>query len=329
MKAKRSNVLTALCFLVISLFSILSFLPSDAAAAGYPDKAITLIVPFSAGGSVDLSARILAEAMEKEIKQPVVVVNKPGGAMTVGGYAVVSAKPDGYTLGYLAASGGIPEVFKFFYSAPYSSKDFRPICPVNIIVITIAVKQDAPWNTLKELTDFARKNPGMKYGHNGRNMLQYVAMTTIAKTEKVTFIDVPYRGDRKQVPALLGGHIPIATLTSSSIRPLWEAKKIKPLALITGKGAEMFPGIPTISELGYDVPAAAFTGLFAPKETPDEVVKKIYEVVDKIRNQEEFQKKCSKLDLQIAHEDPASFEKSMMQIKERLQAFFKEEGMVK
>jgi tripartite-type tricarboxylate transporter receptor subunit TctC len=169
----------------------------------------------------------------------------------------------------------------------------------------------------------------MKYGHNGKSMVQYMAMTTIAKAEKVTLVDVPFNGDPSQVAALLGGHIPVITPTFSPVKPLWEAKKVKILAVLNEKRAEFLPGIPSIYEMGYKVPAATFTGLFAPKGTPDEVIKKLFEVVQKIREEQDFQAKTKRLDLEVAHEDLASFEKSIVQLKERLRIFFKEEGMVK
>jgi tripartite-type tricarboxylate transporter receptor subunit TctC len=330
MKTKRSKMLTKACFLFMGLFLIGSYSTvAHAAGSGYPDKTISIIVPFPAGGVTDLSARILAEAMEKLFKQPVVVVNKPGGAMTIGGNAVATAKPDGYTLGFLGASGIVPEVFTYFYSAPYSSNDLRPICQVATFPLTITVKGDAPWNSLKELIDFARKNPGMKFGHNGRSNLQYVVMTNIAKTEKVKLVDVPYGGDAKQIPALLGGHIPIITSGFTSIQSLWEAKQVKILALIIEKRVDFAPDIPTVVEFGYKLPFVGSFSLLGPKGTPDEVVRKLNEVVHKITEDKDFQDKSKKLNLQVAYQDAASFEKSLIQLKENLQTFFKEEGLVK
>ena len=330
MEIKRSKMLATGCFLLTGLF-LIGFGSTVLHAAGstYPDKPITLIIPFTPGGAVDLSGRILAEAMEKHLKQPVVVVNKPGASATIGGYALASAKPDGYTLGFLPASGCVPEVFSFFFSAPYSSHDLRPICPVTILTQTITVKEDAPWSNLKELVEFARKNPGLKYGHNGRNLLQYVAVATIARAEKVTLVDVAFEGDAKQVPALLGGHISIITPAFTSIKSLLAAKKVRALAVLNQTRPDFLPDIPTLRELGYKVPHAAYTAFSAPRGTPDEIVNKLYEVVDKIRKDKDFQNKNRKIDLLVSDEDPASYEKSRIELKESLQTFFTEEGMVK
>ena len=330
MEVKRSRMLIGVGFLFMGLFLIGSC-PTilHAAGSGYPDKAITLIVPMAPGGTTDLGARVLAEAMEKHLKQSVVVVNKPGGAMTVGGYAAATAKLDGYTLGFLAGAGSIPEAFTYFYSAPYSSSDLRPICRFQTVVLTITVKGDAPWNSLKELIEFARENPRMKFGSHGKSTQGYVILTTIAKTEKVTFVDVAYDSDGTIVPALLGGHIPIGTPALSSIKSLREAKKVKVLAVLTEKRADFAPDIPTVAELGYKLPYVGFNGLFGPKGTPDEVVKKIDEVVRKICEEKDFQNKTNNMDLQLAYEGTVSFEKSIMRTKENLVTFFKEEGLVK
>lgn len=328
MKVKRYGMLSAVCCLFVGLF-MMGFLPNILGAAGYPDKPITLVVPMAPGGTTDLGARVLAEAMEKHLKVPVVVVNKPGGAMTIGGYAVASAKPDGYTLGFLAGSGAIPEAFTYFYSAPYSSADLKPICRFQTVVLTITVKGDAPWNTLKEFIEYARKNPRMKYATHGKSTTGFVTMTTLAKDEKLSFVDVTFESDATIIPAILGGHVSFGTPALSSIKSLREAKKLKVLAVTMDKRADIAPDIPTVAEAGYRVTYVPYNGLFAPKGTPDEVVKKISEVVRKICEDKEFRNKAKNMDLQLNYEDPASFEQAIMRVKGNLINFFKEEGMVK
>ena len=328
MKTRRSGVSTGVSFLLLGLFLSGSF-PTILHAAGYPEKPITLVVPMAPGGTTDLGARVLAGVMEKELKQSVVVVNKPGGAMTIGGFAVASAKPDGYTLGFLAGAGSIPEVFSYFYSAPYASNDLRPISRFQTVVLTVTVKGDAPWNSLKELLAYARNNPRMKFGSHGKSTQGYVILTTIAKEEKVTLVDVAFESDGTIVPALLGGHIPIGTPALSSIKSLREAKKVKVLAVLMDRRADFAPDVPAVTEFGYKLPYIGYNGLFGPKGTPDEVVKKIDEVVHRILDDKEFQTKCRNMDLQLSYADPATFAKSIAQTKEELAAFFKEEGLVK
>ncbi len=328
MKTKGCRTLIGLSFLLSSLFFGMSFL-NEVHAATYPDRTITIVVPFPAGGLSDLGARIIAEAMEKHLKQPVVVVNKTGGMGTVGGYAVTSAKPDGYTLGFFANMTNMPEAFSYFYQAPYSGEDLRAVSSIQTAVLGWTVKGDSPWNSVRDIADFARKNPGMKVGHPGKATVAYLSIVSVAKAEKVNLIDVPYQGDALIVPAVVGEHIPVGVVGFPAVRSLYEAKKVKVLALCLEKRAEFAPEIPTIVELGYKLAAFPYLGIFAPKGTPDEVVKKIDEVIHKISEEKDFRTKSNSMGLQVIYENTASFEKSIIRAKEGLQVFFKEQGLVK
>lgn len=315
-------------FLLPGLFFWMSFF-SEAHAAAYPDRTITIVVPFPAGGLSDLGARIIAEGMEKHLKQPVVVVNKTGGMGAVGGYAVASAKPDGYTFGFFANMTNMPEVFSYFYQAPYSGEDLRPVSSIQTAVLGWTVKGDSPWNSVRDVADFARKKPGMKVGHPGKATVAYLSIVSVGKAEKVNLVDVPYQGDALIVPAVVGEHIPVGVVGFPAVRSLYEAKKVKVLALCLEKRAEFAPEIPTITELGYKLAAFPYLGIFAPKGTPDEVVKKIDEVIHKISEEKDFQTKSNSMGLQVIYENTTSFEKSIIRAKEGLQVFFKDQGLVK
>ena len=323
--SRSVRFLCAIFFLTLSLATAL-----HGADVKYPTKPVTLVCPLTAGGLLDIAARLVAESMEKQLKQPVVVVNKPGGAMTTGGYAVASAKPDGYTLGFFVNSSAIPEVYTYFYSAPYSSADLRPVCRVHFFNTAVTVRADAPWNTMKEFVEYARQHPGMKFGHNGKGGLQYVIMTSIAKAENLRMVDVTYDGDSASVPAILGGHIPVALPAYGLVKPLVAAKKLKVLAISSEKRVDFAPDVPALGELGYKIPSyASFFGLFAPKKTPDEVVRRLDEVVRKMCEDSEFRARNKGLDLELAYEGSAPFEKYIVQWKADMQAFFREQGMVK
>jgi len=325
------ETLIKVCFILAGLLLLapsLSIL--HAAETTYPTRAITLINPMAPGGLTDVAARLLAEAMEKQLKQPVVVVNKPGGAMTTGGYAVASAKPDGYTLGFFMNSAACPEVYTYFYSAPYSTNDLRPICRSHFFNTAVTVKGDSPWNSMKDFVEYARKNPGTKFGHNGKGGLQYVIMTSIAKAEGLKLVDVPFDGDGASMPAIMGGHIPVALPAYAVVKPLAQAKKLKVLAISSDKRVDIAPEYPALGELGYKLPVyASFFAVFAPKKTPDDIVKKLDDTIHKIMQDREFQARNKALDLTMSYQDGAGFEKYIVQWKADMQAFFKEQGMVK
>jgi tripartite-type tricarboxylate transporter receptor subunit TctC len=314
----------------VVVFLLIVYMESGSqGATNYPTRDITLVIPYPPGGVTDLGARALANAMEKHLKKPVVATNKPGGGTTVAGNAVATAKPDGYTLGLFPSSTSIPEVYTYFYEAPYSSRDLKPICRIFGPVLAIVVKGDSPLNSLKDLVDFARRSPNAKYATHTRSSLGYVVMRGIAKAENVDFLDVPFEGDSKIVPALLGGHVPFGTPAYPAIKSLLDAKQLKALALLIEKRADFAPDTPTIVELGYKLPIGSYLGVFAPKGTPNDIVKKINDVVAKISEEADFRSKINGMGTQLIFEDTESFEKLIKQYKENLRVFFKEEGLVK
>ena len=295
----------------------------------YPNRPITMVVPFPAGGVTDLGARALAEAMEKHLKNPVVVMNKVGGATTVGGYAVASAKPDGYTLGFFPNSAVIPEAYTYFQDAPYTSKDLKHISGVVAPLLSFAVKEDAPWNSLKELVEHARKNPGLKVGTGGRQTVQHMLLTIMNKTEKTGFGIVPFSGDATNLPALLGGHTSAGTMDYSVLKSQVEAKKVKVLAVLSNKRAEFAPNVPTVVELGYPLPYLPLLGVVGPKGLPDEIVDRLDKLVARIATEQDFQTRMRNIPLQLLYENSQAYEKTSARTKEGVLAFFKEEGLVK
>jgi tripartite-type tricarboxylate transporter receptor subunit TctC len=319
--------LAALLFcLMLMIFAVPS---PEAATPEYPIRTITMIVPYPAGGQTDLGARAFAESMEKHLKQPVVVVNKVGGGTTVGGYALSSSKPDGYTLGFFPPFAAIPEAYAFFQEAPYTSKDIKPISAVASPLICFAVKEEAPWNSLRELIDHARKHPGLKVGTAGKQTGQHMLLTRLNRMEKTGFVGVPFSGDATNLPALLGGHTSVGMMDYSVLSSLVEAKKVKILAVITDKRAEFAANVPTVVELGYPIVYVPLLGLVGPKGLPDEIVETLNNLVAKICREQDFQIRMRNIPLQMRYEDSATYEKSLLKYKDNILSFFKEEGLVK
>src|SRR3972149_3014951 len=317
MKTLRIAGIAVRVIFLTGMFCI--FLPEKANSA-YPERPINIVVPYAPGGGMDLAARALADSLEKHLKQSVVVVNKPGGATSIGGNTVVAAKPDGYMLGYFPTPTIIPEVFSYFYEAPYSSKDLKAICQVTLPVLTISVKEGT-FKTLKELVEYVRKNPGVKMGTHGKSGLAYVVMTTIAKTEKIKFIDVPFAGDSAIVPAILGDHITVGNPGYAAIKSLAEAKKIKPLALCLDRRVNFAPEVPTVVDLGYKLGFVSSHGFFGPKVLPDNIVKTINDSVQKIAAEKEFQTKIWNTSQIIDFQDTETYRKTVEKDKDVLKTF--------
>jgi tripartite-type tricarboxylate transporter receptor subunit TctC len=298
-------------------------------SADYPSRAITMVVPYPAGGVTDIGARALAEAMEKHLKQPVVVLNKVGGGTTIGGYAVANAKPDGYTLGFFPVSAAIPEAFAYFQDAPYSSNDLRFISSAAVTTMTIAVRTEAPWNSLKELVEYAKKNPGIKVSTGGKQTGSHMFLASINRIEKTGFVGVPFSGDSTNLPALLGGHVSVGIMDYSVLKPLVDAKKLRVLATVTEKRADFAPMTPTVAELGYPILYVSLLGVVGPKTLPEEIVKKLDTLVANICAEQDFKTKINNTTMQVVYQNPAVYQKSLDTFRTNILGFFKEEGLIK
>jgi len=295
--------------------------------AGYPERPISLIVPFPPGGAGDLGARALASLLEGVLKQTIVVENKPGGANLIGGNLVASAKPDGYVLGYLSVVPAIPETFVYFQKPPYSSKDLTPICPVTNVPGALIVKADSPWKDIKDFVEYARKNPRVKVGTRGPGSIPQLMLLGIQKAENVIFTDVPFPGDAPITTAVLGGHILAGISSFGTVRPQVEAKNLRVLLLYTKKRLEAAPDIPCVSDVGYDPPVFPFFGVFGPKGMSAEIVSKIESAVKKVVDDARFQERITKtLGFEVIYEDSESFKKTLKKYQTEIEGFYKELG---
>jgi tripartite-type tricarboxylate transporter receptor subunit TctC len=321
-----------LCFVSGFLLVTFSWTCLYAAGSDYPDRPVSLIVPYAPGGMIDTSARAFADFLQKQLKQPVVIVNKTGGGQAVGGKTVVSAKPDGYTLGFFTFSAANPEAYAALREPSYSSEDLLPICQIMVSTISIAVKGDAPYNSFKDLIKYAKENPGVKMGTQGVDSSGWLLMSSIiSKAEGTKFTNVPFRGGSEIVTALLGGHVAVGSPDYVVVKPLREANRLKPLALLARKRPDFARDVPTIGELGYPFPPALQSpvGLFGPKNLPEEIVKKLDGLAQKITEDPAFHKVCNQMNMQISYENSEAYSKIRKEHKETLLTIFKEQGVTK
>jgi len=254
--------------------------PAVAQAPAWPDKPITMIVPFPPGGVADTVARPVAEAMGRDLKQPVVIENKPGAGGGIGMGMVAKAKPDGYTvLLSLASLTVLPEADKLFGRTPaYQVADLKPIARFTADPTVFAVRAEAPWKTLAEFIDDAKKNPGKyNYGSSGNYGTMHVPMEMFAGAAGIKLVHVPYTGAGPAIVGLLGGQIDLLATGPATIVQHVKAGKVRALAHWGDLRLVTLPDVPSLKELGTNVEYAQWSGLFVPAGTPDAVVARLRE----------------------------------------------------
>ena len=257
--------------LFLALF--VALVPGPAAGEGaFPERPVTLMVGHSPGGNTDLGLRILAEAASKFLGKPVVVENKPGGNSFLAFVTVMGSKPDGYTIGdYSTMKYDLSVMYE---KVPRKVEDASVIGMYWSIVHGVAVKGDSPFNSFKDLVEYARANPGkVTYAVPNAGSPPHLAMEWVGKHAKIPWKAVPYKGLAPAVPALLGGHVTaIAGLAGAHLEQV-KAGNMKLLAVTGGTRLPGFPDIPTLKDLGYDIEVQFDIGLVAPKGVPGPVLK--------------------------------------------------------
>jgi tripartite-type tricarboxylate transporter receptor subunit TctC len=276
----------------------------------YPNRAITIVAPFPPGGVADLTARPVAAALERVLKNPVVVVNKTGAAGAVGMSAVANSKPDGYTLLMaLSSISIIPEADKLFDRKPaYTMDQLVPIALISADPTIFVVNASRPWKTVKEFVDDAKKRSGeISYSSSGVYGTLHMAMEMFSHAAGINLKHVPYAGAGPALTAILGGHVDTLASGPAVVIPHIKAGKLRALAGWGAKRVAALPDVPTFKELGYDAEFYIWAGLFAPRGTPDAVMKRIRESVKQAVNTAEFKSAMDKLDTPIAYLDAPEF----------------------
>jgi tripartite-type tricarboxylate transporter receptor subunit TctC len=241
------------------------------AQGAWPERPITLIVPFPAGGGVDIVARPFAERFGELLGKPVVVVNRDGASGTIGTAAVAAAKPDGYTLAF-TASGPLTIQPHVIPTLAYKPDNLQPLCQVFASQYVFAVRSDSPFKSLDDFVKAAKAQPGkLTYGFGGVATSPHLAMAQFVNAAHVDVLPVPFRGDPAAIVALRSGEIDSAALNIGQSK----AQGFRALATFADARQADYPDTPTLREKGYPVVSMAFGGLIGPKGIPDDVVTKI------------------------------------------------------
>ena len=294
---------TALGAWLILLACVLVFSAAAPVRAEFPDQTITLIVPWSPGGSGDMSCRILASHMEKVLKQPVVVKNMPGAGSMVGAKALADAAPDGYTLGFLGISACIAQ---YTSVSPVMLDEYTAVSGIINPQLALLVNADRPWKTLQEFVAYAKENPGkLKNANAGAGVIDHLYSSAFAGKAGVEFTQVPYKGWGPSLAALAGGHVDCMFVALGPAKAMIKAGKIRAIAIAGSERHPNYPDIPTMKEGGVDISMPFWESIVVPKGTPDEAIAILDEAIKKSFDDPGIQKKIRDSGLDISYMDTA------------------------
>jgi tripartite-type tricarboxylate transporter receptor subunit TctC len=282
--------------------------PIHGQAADFPNKPMTLVVPYPAGGATDLVIRPLAEAAKKYLGQPVVVENRSGGGGAVGVGSIIGKKPDGYLLSVV-----VPSLHRnsFINKLSFDTvKDVTPVIQLAGYLYGILVRSDSQFKTLKELLDYAKANPGkISYMASGLGTGGHIAMEELAyNAGGIKFNHIPSKGDPESTAALLGGHIDAISTTSGWI-PQAEAGKLRLLATYGEKKTKRFPTVPTVAEVGLKVVHNSPIGIVGPKDLPKEIVKILHDAFKKSLDDSTFLSVMDRYEMPVMYLNTEDFAK--------------------
>lgn len=274
--ARRRVLLTAASLASFALPTFFVIVPTDALAQAFPSRPLRIVTPFTAGGGTDVVGRTLAEGMSKELGQPVIIENKPGGGTVIGSDMVAKAPGDGYTLLLTTSAHAINT--SLVKNLPYSTeKSFADVALIGRGPIMLVTRADSPYTTIKDVLAAARTNPGkLTYGSSGNGTAVHLAGELFKMMGKVDLIHVPYRGASPAYTDLLGGQIDFVFATAAGVGKFVESSKMRAIAVTSTTRSPAWPQVPTMAESGLPgYEADVWYALFASGGTPPDVVARL------------------------------------------------------
>jgi tripartite-type tricarboxylate transporter receptor subunit TctC len=272
--------------------ALIAALSCSMAAAQYPERTVTMVVPFPPGGVADTVARPVAEALGKELKQAVVIENKAGAGGALGMGQAARATPDGYTvLMALSSISVLPEADKLFGRRPaFTLNQFKPIARFTADPTVFVVRADAPWKTLEEFLADAKRKPGaLNYGSSGNYGTMHVPMEMLKASAGFRMVHIPFTGAGPAVVALLGGQVDAIASGPASVAQHIRSGRLRALAHWGEQPLLALPEVPSLTSLGHRVKFAQWSGLFVPAGTPDDVVQKLRAAARKVATDPQVQ----------------------------------------
>lgn len=288
--------------LFVAALAALTALPAKAQEFA-PTRPLSLIVTFPPGGATDLLARAAAQAMGAELGQSIAVINRDGGAGSVGATAIAQARADGYTLGFATSTAlGLQPALN--PQLPYRLTSFTPICQTFELVFALAVPPESPHRTAADLAAAARARPGaLSFGVNGTGSAAHLAMAEYVRAANVQMLHVPYRGDAPVVPALRSGDIAAGSLAAS----LAEAQGLRLLGIFANTRHPHLPDVPTLPEQGFAATQSVIGGIVAPAGLPDAIRAALDRACAAALRSETYRATAERLREPVAWRDGAGF----------------------
>ena len=295
----------------------------------FPEKPITFIVPFSAGGGSDLLARSLEKVSAKHFGKPLVVINKPGGAGVIGWNELTASSPDGYTLGIIGTEIMLHPLYgstKYHYLT-----SLEPIAQISNSPFVMIVRADQPWQNVHDLIQYATQYPGkLKFGHSGVGSMPHIVGEVLKQTANINIEQVPFRGGSETIAALLGKHIEITFLNPQSLKEQIKSGTVRALA-VSSKDRLADPDlaqIPTFKEQGIDIVFSYRYGIAAPKGLSPEVEIKLAEGFKAMISDPEFKKSLDALGVEIEYLGPKENQDQWIADNEKLGKIVQEAGIL-
>jgi len=279
--------------------------PQSAVAQQFPVKPITLICPWPVGGSSDIVLRAFAEAAAKQLGQPMVIENRPGASGTLGAVAMVTARPDGYTLTQTPISVfRIPHLQKVAFDP---LKDLTYLIGLTGYTFGVVVRADAPWKSFKELLDYAKENPGkLAYGTPGAGTSLHITMEEIGAKLGLKLLHVPFKGAADNMQALLGGHT-MVMVDSTSWAPQVDSGRARLLVTWGAERTKRWPEVPTLKELGFGIVSDSPFGIAGPRDLSPQLVKALHDAFRKAMDDPGYQKALERYDQPVIYMSPQDY----------------------
>ena len=277
----------------------------SAHAQTYPSKPVRLVVGFAPGGAADFVARAFQEPLGKALGQPLVIDNRPGAGSSIAAEHVAKSAPDGYTVLIASPSSILVNPIITPKAGFQPLKDLVPVSKVSSSPLILAVNPGVGVNSVKDLVEHAKRNPGkLNYATSGNGSAPHMAAVLFVRLAQIDMVHVPFKGGAPAVQSVLAGDTQLAFATPPSVLPLVQAGRLKALAITSRKGTPLIPGVPGMADAGLpDYEIGFWYGFFVPAGTPPEVVRKLFDVTSQVLKQPETAKILAREGTETASSD--------------------------